>query len=77
MAQSRERGTGSVYLPADPKHPGQKLRTYWISYYVDGKSNGWRLSCGVRRSQSRGSLPSQAAAAPRQLQALVRRRGTL
>jgi hypothetical protein len=24
MARSRERGTGSVYLKEDPKHPGQK-----------------------------------------------------
>jgi hypothetical protein len=32
MAKSRERGTGSVYLPDDPNNPGQKLRTWWISY---------------------------------------------
>ena len=38
---------------------------------------GWRLSCEVRRSQSGGTLPYQAAVAPRGLQALVRRRGTL
>jgi hypothetical protein len=25
MARSRERGTGSVYLPEDPKNPGQIL----------------------------------------------------
>ena len=37
MARSRERGTGSVYLKEDPKHPGQKLQTYWISHYIDGK----------------------------------------
>jgi hypothetical protein len=37
MARSRERGTGSVYLPEDPNNPGQKLQTYWISYYIDGK----------------------------------------
>ena len=37
MARSRERGTGSVYLPENPKNPGQKLQTYWISYYIDGK----------------------------------------
>jgi integrase len=37
MARSRERGTGSVYLKEDPNNPGQKLRTWWISYYVDGK----------------------------------------
>jgi hypothetical protein len=27
----------SVYLPEDPNKPGQKLQTYWISYYIDGK----------------------------------------
>ena len=37
MARSRERGTGSVYLPEDPNNPGEKLQTYWISYYIDGK----------------------------------------
>jgi hypothetical protein len=37
MARSRERGTGSVYLKEDPNSPGQKLQTWWISYYVDGK----------------------------------------
>ena len=40
--------------------------------------NGLRLSCGLRRPQSRRkiplSLPQQAAAAGRQLQALVRQR---
>jgi len=37
MARSRERGTGSVYLKEDPNNPGQKLQTWWISYYIDGK----------------------------------------
>jgi hypothetical protein len=37
MAKQRESGTGSVYLPDDPTKPGQKLRTRWISYYVDRK----------------------------------------
>jgi len=37
VAKQRERGTGSVYLPEDPNNPGQKLQTWWISYYVDGK----------------------------------------
>ena len=37
MARSRERGTGSVYLKEDPNNPGQKLQTWWISYYVGGK----------------------------------------
>ena len=37
MASSRERGTGSVYLPEDPNNPSQKLQAYWISYYIDGK----------------------------------------
>jgi hypothetical protein len=37
MARSRERGTGSVYLPEDPNNPGQKLQTWWIPYYIDGK----------------------------------------
>lgn len=37
MAKSRDRGTGSVYLPNDPKNSGQQLKTWWISYYVDGK----------------------------------------
>ena len=37
MAKRRERGTGSIYLPNDPKNPGQKLQTWWISYYVNGK----------------------------------------
>ena len=37
MAKSRERGTGSVYLKDDPNNPGQKLQTWWISYYIDGK----------------------------------------
>jgi hypothetical protein len=32
MAKSRERGTGSVYLPNDPKNPGQQLKTWWISH---------------------------------------------
>src|SRR5438093_7652350 len=36
--------------------------------------NGSRLSCGLRRPQIRQTLPHQAAAAGRQLQALVRRR---
>ena len=31
---ARERGTGSVYLPEDLTNPGQKLKTYWISYYI-------------------------------------------
>jgi hypothetical protein len=48
MVKSRERGTGSVYLPNDPNNPGQKLRTYWISYYVDGKRK--RQSAGLARS---------------------------
>jgi hypothetical protein len=37
MARSRERGNGSVYLKEDPNNPGQKLQTWWISYYIDGK----------------------------------------
>lgn len=37
IAKQRERGTGSVYLPDDPNKPGQKLQTWWISYYADGK----------------------------------------
>ena len=42
MARSRERGTGSVYLPDDPKHPNQKLQTYWISYYIGGNASASR-----------------------------------
>ena len=58
MAKSRERGTGSVYLPKDPKNPGQKLKTWWISYYIDGKR---------KRESSRSRKKSDA-------QALLKRR---
>jgi integrase len=58
MAKKRERGTGSVFLPADPNKPGQKLRTWWISYYVDGKR---------KRESSKSRKKSEA-------QALLRRR---
>jgi integrase len=37
VAKRRERGTGSIYLPNDPKNPGQKLKTFWIAYYVNGR----------------------------------------
>lgn len=37
MAKSRERGKGSVYLKDDPNNPGQKLKTWWISYYIGGR----------------------------------------
>ena len=55
MAKSRERGTGSVYLRDDPKNPGQKLQTYWISYYVGGKRK--RESAGTRK-KSEAQAPS-------------------
>jgi len=58
MARSRERGTGSIYLPEDPNHPGQRLQTWWISYYVDGKR---------RRESSKSRKKSEA-------QALLKRR---
>ncbi len=48
MAKQRERGTGSVYLRDDPKKPGQKLHTYWFSYYVDGRR---------KRESSRTEVP--------------------
>jgi hypothetical protein len=48
MARSRERGTGSVYLKDDPNNPGQKLQTWWISYYIDGKR---------KRESSKSRLP--------------------
>jgi hypothetical protein len=54
MAKSRERGTGSVYLRDDPKSPGQKLQTYWISYYVDGKRK--RESAGTRKKSEAQAL---------------------
>ena len=53
MAKSRDRGTGSVYLPKDPKNPGQQLKTWWISYYVDGKRKR-------ESSQSRKKSDAQA-----------------
>jgi integrase len=58
MAKRRERGTGSVYLPDDPNHPGRKLRTWWISYYIDGRR---------KRESSKSRKKSDA-------QALLRRR---
>jgi hypothetical protein len=58
MARSRERGTGSIYLPEDPNSPGQKLQTWWISYYIDGKR---------KRESSKSRKKSDA-------QALLRRR---
>ena len=58
MARSRERGTGSVYLKEDPNSPGQKLQTWWISYYIDGKR---------KRESSKSRKKSDA-------QALLRRR---
>jgi hypothetical protein len=58
MAKSRERGTGSVYLPKDPNLPAQKLQTWWISYYVHGKR---------KRESSKSRKKSDA-------QALLRRR---
>ena len=51
MAKQRERGTGSVYLRDDPKKPGQKLHTYWFSYYVDGRR---------KRESSRTEVPMKA-----------------
>ena len=54
MAKSRERGTGSVYLPADPKNPNQTLQTWWISYYVDGKRR--RESSGTRKTSDAQAL---------------------
>jgi hypothetical protein len=61
MARSRERGTGSVYLPEDPKNPGQKLQTWWISYYID-------YIDGKRRRESSKSRKKSEA------QALLKRR---
>jgi hypothetical protein len=54
MAKTRERGTGSVYLPDDPKNPGQKLQTWWISYYADGKRES---SKSRKRSDPQVLLP--------------------
>lgn len=54
MAKSRERGTGSVYLREDPNSPGQKLQTWWISYYVDGKRK--RESTGTRKKSDAQAL---------------------
>jgi hypothetical protein len=53
MARSRERGTGSVFLPEDPNNPGQKLQTWWVSYYIDGKR---------RRESSKSRKKSDALA---------------
>jgi hypothetical protein len=63
MARSRERGTGSVYLPEDPKNPGQKVQTYWISYYIDGKrkrESSESRKKSLRRAGERVGPPSRA-----------------
>jgi hypothetical protein len=61
MARSRERGTGSIYLPEDPKHPGQRLQTWWISYYVDGKRR--RESAKSRKKSDAQALLKQRVGA--------------
>ena len=56
---SRWRSRGSV-APArstcreDPNNPGQKLQTWWISYYVDGKRK--RESTGTRKKSDAQAL---------------------
>jgi hypothetical protein len=55
MARSRERGTGSVYLKDDPNSPGQKLQTWWISYYIDGKRKRESSKSG-KKSDARSLL---------------------
>jgi hypothetical protein len=59
MARSRERGTGSVYLPEDPNNPRQKLQTWWIPYYIDGKRK--RDSSKSRKEPDAHGTPTAAA----------------